>query len=194
MPATIDRFLPHYDVRERFGTVVRAPAELTFEIAGQFEMESIPLVHAIVWMRGVLMGSKAPAAPHTGFFAMTTALGWGTLARVEGRELVAGAVTQPWLADVKFTPVPAERFAAFDEPGLVKIVWTLETEPIDAGRCRLFTETRALATDGTARRLFLRYWRWVRFGSIPIRWLLILAIRREAERRYAGQNSVRRTT
>jgi hypothetical protein len=32
----------------------------------------------------------------------------------------------------------------------------------------------------------LRYWRWARFGIIAIRLLLLPAIRREAERRWAA--------
>ncbi len=94
-----------------------------------------------------------------------------------------GAVTQPWKADVKFTPVAPDRFAAFAEPDLVKIVWTLETEPLGATLTRFRTETRAVATDGAAQRKFLRYWRWARFGIVLIRWLLVPALRREAERR-----------
>ena len=43
-----------------------------------------------------------------------------------------GAVTQPWLGDVKFHALPPEEFAAFNEPGYVKIVWMLRVNPLGA--------------------------------------------------------------
>ena len=94
-----------------------------------------------------------------------------------------GAVCKPWLPDVVFAPVPADEFNAYAVPGQVKSAWTLETTEEGVGRTRLATETRASATDEASRRRFLRYWRWARFGILPIRWLLLPAIRREAERR-----------
>ena len=50
-----------------------------------------------------------------------TDLGWGILAEDPGRLIVGGAVCQPWNADVVFRAIPAADFAAFAEPGLVKI-------------------------------------------------------------------------
>ena len=38
-----------------------------------------------------------------------------------------------------------------------------------------------VATDPDARQRFLRYWRWARFGIVLIRWLMLPAIRRQAE-------------
>ena len=108
-------------------------------------------------------------------------MGWGLLAREPGRLFVAGARCQPWLADVKFTPIPPAEFAAFREPNQVKIAWTLEVESRGADSTRLSTETRAVATDAEAGRRFRRYWRWARFGIVAIRWLMLPAIRRQAE-------------
>jgi hypothetical protein len=94
-----------------------------------------------------------------------------------------GAVTQPWEGDVHFRAVPAGDFAGFAEPGLVRIAWTIETMPQPNGDTLLRTETRVAATDAGARRRFRRYWRFARFGIVGIRWLMLPAIRREAERR-----------
>jgi hypothetical protein len=45
-----------------------------------------------------------------------------------------------------------------------------------------------LVIGGAAsRRRFLAYWRWARFGIIAIRWVLLPAIRREAERQWASR-------
>lgn len=109
-------------------------------------------------------------------------MGWGKLASEPGRLFVAGAVCQPWLADVVFTPLPADQFAGYHEPNHVKIAWTLEVEPLTPTSARLVTETRAVATDTQAERRFRRYWRWARFGIVAIRWFMLPAIRRQAER------------
>jgi len=66
----------------------------------------------------------------------------------------------------------------------VKIAWTLETDEIGSERARLATVTRAVATVTDARARFRRYWRWARSGILPLRWLLLPAIGRAAERRW----------
>ena len=109
-------------------------------------------------------------------------MGWGVLAREPGRCFVAGARCQPWLGDVVFTPVSPAEFAAYAEPNQVKIAWTLEVESLGPDSSRLATETRAVATDEAARKRFRGYWRWARFGIVAIRWLMLPAIRRQAER------------
>jgi hypothetical protein len=176
-------------VREHYALNVRAPAALTFDTAGHFDFASIRLVRAIFWMRGKFMGSSGPPVANMGIFALTASLGWGTLAHVEGREHVAGAVTQPWLADVKFRAVEPERFAAFADPGFVKIAWTIEVEPMDPGRCRLSTETRAIATGADSRKKFLAYWRWASPGIFLIRYLALPQIKKDAQNAFRSRHA-----
>ena len=100
-----------------------------------------------------------------------------------------GAVTQPWKADVVFTPIAPDRFLEFSKPDHVKIVWTLEAEPLGPALTRFRTETRVLATDEEARKKFRSYWRWARFGIVLIRLLMLPALRREAQRRQQMRGS-----
>ncbi len=181
----IERFLPHADITERHEVIIRAPADLVFDVAENFNLRSIPLIRAIFWLRAKLLGGAPPSAElfEKGLVAETKALGWGVLAQRPGRELVMGGVTQPWKADVTFTAVPEDRFLAFAEPDLVKIVWTLEAEPLGDSLTRFRHETRVVATDEAARQKFRRYWRVFGIGIVMIRWLLLPALRREAERR-----------
>ena len=183
----IEQFIPQADYRERHETIVHAPADVVFDVAQQFDLQSIPLVRAIFWLRAKLLGAQRPPAGlfATGLVAETKSLGWGELAFEPGRELVMGAIAQPWKADVKFSAVPPDQFLAFAEPDLVKIVWTLEAEPRGTAETMFRTETRVLATDEQARRKFRRYWRFFGIGIVLIRWLLLPALRREAERRAA---------
>ncbi|MEW6208605.1 MAG: hypothetical protein AB1631_09575 [Acidobacteriota bacterium] len=183
MKESIDRFISNPDVRKRHETIVRAPADVVFEVAEHFDLESILLVRAIFWLRARLLG-----APHArmkkGLLEGMMGIGWGRLSYTPNREVVMGAVTEPWIGEVKFRSIPPDRFAAFDEPDLVKIVWTLEAEPLGSALTRFSTETRVIATDDGARAKFKSYWRKFRIGILIIRWLTLPAVKREAERRY----------
>jgi hypothetical protein len=185
-PALLDRFIPAPDVRERFATRIRAPAAVVMRVAAGFDLQSQPLVRAIFRLREAWLGSKAesPRLPQ-GILEETRRLGWGLLDEQPGRSVVCGARCQPWLADVKFTAIDAQEFAAYSAPGEVKIAWTLEAEPLAAEVTEFAQETRVVATDPDARRRFLRYWRWARFGIVAIRLLMLPAVRREAERQWA---------
>jgi hypothetical protein len=83
---------------------------------------------------------------------------------------------------VTFHPLPPEEFAGFDEPGYVKIVYTLAAEPLGPGRSRFVTRTRVVTTDPEARRRFRRYWAPMSAGILLIRYLSLPMVKREAER------------
>lgn len=192
-PAVLDRFVPHPDVRERFETTIHAPGPLVMQVAAQFDMQSLPAVRAIIRLREALLGARrnAPREPQ-GILEETARLGWGVLDEQAGRFVICGARCQPWLADVEFSAIAAEDFAAYAEPDQVKIAWTMEAEEIADGVTRFAQETRAVATDANARARFRRYWRWARFGIVAIRLLLLPAVKREAERRCAEETGTRR--
>jgi hypothetical protein len=182
--ALLDRFMPDYDVVERHNLHVAAPADVTFAASMEMDLEDSRIIRAIFKGRQILLGADADAKTETrGLVAVTKALGWGVLADVPGRELVMGAVTQPWKANVVFRGLPPDQFAAFDEPGFVKIVWTLRADSLGADASIARTETRVVATDAAARRKFR--WYWARFspGIVLIREISIRLIKREAERR-----------
>jgi hypothetical protein len=76
-----------------------------------------------------------------------------------------------------------DEFAGFDEPGYVKIAWTLRADPVGIDRSVFRTETRAIATDAVARKRFRRYWALVSPGIVLIRVALLPAVKAAAERR-----------
>ena len=180
----LDRFMPHYDVVERHHIAVDAPAALTFAAACELDMLRLRLVRAIFKGRELLLGSSPDAVerPHE-FLALTKSLGWGVLSEAAGREIVMGAATQPWKADVVFRPIPAAEFAEFHEPEHVKIAWTLRADPVGDDASVFRTETRAVATDAAARAKFRRYWSLLSPGIIFIRRATLRPVRAEAERR-----------
>jgi hypothetical protein len=180
----LDRFMPSYDVVERHRVRVAAPADVTLAAAAEMDLLESPIIRATFVGRDWIMGSSpAPERVARGLLAEVRALGWGTLAERPGREVVMGAVTQPWVADVVFRPLPPDEFAAFNEPGYVKIAWTLRADPVTAG-CSVFrTETRAVATDPSARARFRRYWSFLSPGISLIRWASLGPLKADAERR-----------
>jgi hypothetical protein len=191
MPAVLDRFLTRPEVRGRHEILVQAPAELVFEVAYNFDVQSIRMVRAIFRLRALVLGGKARGKGWPGGLVVgAMAMGWGCLLEEPGHCFVAGAVCQPWQADVVFSPIRPEEFAVYAEPNQVKICWSLEAEALGPELTRFATETRAAATDEASRARFRRYWRVFGIGAVATRKLLLPAMRREAERRWRADRAV----
>lgn len=143
-----------------------------------------PLTRAIFRTREVVLGASPDDRTRPrGLLAAMRSFGWGVLAEQPEREIVVGAVTQPWEANVTFRSLPPDQFAAYNEPDGVKIVWTLRADPIGDHHSIFMTETRAVATDQAARDRFRRYWAFASPGIAAVRWLSLKPLKREAERR-----------
>ena len=189
--ALLDRFIPRYEVVERHRIRVAAPAAVTLAAAREQDLFGLPLVRPIFKARELIMGATPDARPQTqGLLAATLALGWRVLGEVPDREVVVGAVTKPWEANVTFHGLPAGEFAAFSEPGFVKIAWTLRADPIDDETSTFRTETRAVATDPAARARFRRYWSLASPGIGLIRRLSLRPLKSDAERRARARDGV----
>ena len=181
--ARLDRFIPVYEVVERHQVRVDAPAAITLLTAKNTALNESPLVRGIFRAREVALGARASAATsNTGLLEQMQGIGWRVLAEVPDREVVVGAVTQPWMPNVVFRGIDAETFRTFNEPFHVKIAWTLRADPIDDTSCVFRTETRVLTTDADARSRFR--WYWARFspGIVLIRRAMVQAVKNHAER------------
>jgi hypothetical protein len=78
---------------------------------------SLPVVQSIFKARELILGSDPDTARRPrGLLELTKSIGWG-VGGGPRREIVMGAVTQPWHANVVFRPLPPDEFAAFNEPG-----------------------------------------------------------------------------
>jgi uncharacterized protein YndB with AHSA1/START domain len=184
----LDRFLANPEVDEYHQLEVRAPAAITLAAAKELDLQTSPIVKGIFWLRAIptlLRGEPFRPQGSKGLVADTLAQGWGVLAEEPDREIVIGAYTQPWHERVIFRPLPPEDFAGFDQPGYVKIVWTLAVKPLEPDRSLLVTRTRAIATDPQSRKRFRRYWAPMSAGIILIRFAGLPLMRKEAERRAA---------
>jgi hypothetical protein len=179
----LDRFMPAYDVAERHHVSVAAPAETTLSAAAATDLQRSAIVRGIFRTRELVLGAKPGTVIRpAGLLAEVRSLGWGLLAEIPGREVVVGAVTQPWLANVVFRALSPDEFLAFNEPGYVKIAWTLRADPAGPSASVFRTETRVATTDAIARTKFR--WYWARFspGIILIRRVTLSLLKTEAER------------
>lgn len=190
--ALLDFYLPQYDVADRHHRYVKAPADTAFTVASDANLTDSPLVGALFKAREAIFGRPSTRVdlPRGGLREQATSIGWGVLAEVPRREMVFGAVTQPWKKDVVFRALPPNAFAAFAEPGYVKIVWTIRIRPVGASACIASTETRVATTDADARARFRWYWSFLSPGIKIIRLVMLGQIKNAAEQRTAEAHAV----
>ncbi len=180
----LDRFIPVYEVVERHQITVEAPASITLAAAGEQNLMSNPVIRTIFLARAWALGGTRETRPlPQHLLPFVRSIGWRVLAEDCGREIVVAAVTQPWEADVTFHGLTPDAFAAFKDPGFVKIAWSLRADPLGAERSIFRTETRAIATDPVSRAKFRRYWTFVAPGIWLIRRASLRPLKLEAERR-----------
>jgi len=207
----LELYMPEYEVVDRHHLRVAAPASITFAAASEISLSKSPLLRAIFRTRELAIGclgcaasiarGEMPACRHStishqtetsqqkGLLADLKTQGWGVLAEVPGHEIVLGAVTQPWKASPVFRALPPDEFAAFQEPGYVKIAFTLRSDPFDASASIARTETRAATTDLVARAKFRNYWSLVSPGVVLVRRTLLRSVKIEAECRVRDSQS-----
>ena len=180
----LDRFMPTYEVCERHHARVAASPETTFAAACEMDLSRSPIARGLFRSRELIMGGERDETVlPAGLLAMAKSLGWSVLAETPGREVVVGAITQPWQPNVTFQSLPPDEFAGFAEPGWVKIAWTLRADPAGQQETSFTTETRATTTDPTSRAAFRRYWSFFSPGIVLIRRLSLRLLKEEAERR-----------
>jgi len=176
--------MPVYDVAGRQHVRVAAPTEVTFSAASKMNPEQSATVRAIFKTRALPLGSEGQRekAQPLGLVEQAKLWGWGILAEDPGREIVFGAVTQPWVPNPVFQALPPAEFAKFHYPGYVKIAWTLRVDPADSTHSIARTETRVATVDTASRAKFRRYWAFFSPGRFLIRWVSLRLMRAAAER------------
>jgi hypothetical protein len=160
----IDKYLPAFEVREHHEVLVRAEVERAYAALRALDLMRSRLVRLLFAIRTLperFGGRAAPAAAKPAsrpFLELALDIGWKVLEEAPDRELVAGAITQPWNPVVEFRGLPGSEFVSFREPGFAKIAWNIAARPAGGGRTLLSTETRVATTDAASRRKFKRYW------------------------------------
>jgi hypothetical protein len=190
----LDRLVPTFQAVERHSAMIAASADQVWAALSQVTTGELRLFRLLMGVR-VLPG-RLVRSPGARFDADEPLLGWAVrfgftiLGEDARRELVFGAIGQPWrLAGGRgmVAVVDGSDFAAFDRAGYAKMAANLRLDPIaGGGAIQLTTETRVACTDPTSARRFARYWRLIRPASGAIRRSWLTAIKRRAERRADG--------
>jgi hypothetical protein len=132
-----------------------------WEAARRLDFASSPLVRALFSLRTIptrLRGGHAETM-HMSIDDITASRhGFRLLDENVGSSIAVGAIGKVWQPDIKFVEVTdAMTFAAFAEPGWVKVAWELRAEPLGDTVTRVVLELRVSATDEGAWRRFKRY-------------------------------------
>lgn len=184
----LDRFIPSPEVVEHHRVRIAAPADVVMSTARSLELRNSRMIRAVFKARELALGGHPDERRHpSALLPQMQSIGWVILAERAGREVVLGAVTRPWDASPTFRSLPAGEFAAFREPGYVKIAWTLRADPISDTESMFHTETRVATTDAEARKRFRRYWSYVAPGVELIRLAMLAPLKKAAEKSTAAK-------
>jgi hypothetical protein len=185
----LDRLVPTFQAAERHSTTIAASADQVWAALAQVstgELGRFRLLMSLRVLPGRLLGR-----PRLRFDAEEPLFGWAVrfgftiLGQDAGRELVVGAIGQPWrlVGGRSVAVAGGEDFAAFDQAGYAKMAANFRLASIAGDRAiRLSTETRVACTDAASARRFARYWWLIRPASGAIRRSWLAAIKRRAER------------
>jgi hypothetical protein len=174
----LDRSLPDYQFSEFHETEVQASPAAIHRAIWQVTAREIRLFRLFTWIRSPHLSARrkstilsAPA--DRPILEVATSSGFRRLADEENEVVVGTAVIAPRglraTGDLRKIP------------GLALAVMSFRTEPLDANRCRLTTETRIFATDRKTFYRFKVYWRLIAPGSAILRGTWLQAIRARAE-------------
>jgi hypothetical protein len=189
----LDRLVPSFQAVERHSTTIAASSDQVWTAMSQVTTGELRLFRVLMGVR-VLPG-RLVGSPRARFDGDEPLLGWvvrfgfSILGEDVRRELVFGAIAQPWrLAGGRGIAIAnGQDFAAFDQPGYAKMAANFRLDPITSKAVQLSTETRVACTDPTSARRFARYWRLIRPASGAIRRSWLAAIERRAERDADGE-------
>lgn len=181
----IQKYLPDFEFREHRSTMVVAAPQIAYNTMCSVDFSRSWLIRTIFTTRRLLYGifvkriEKNNTAAFGSLLESALKLGWSVLEEVPNHELVVGAVTQPWEAEVIFQGLTGLEFINFEKPGFAKIAWNIAVQEVKPGVTRLSTETRVALTDPIARRKFSYYWFLFNPGIRLIRWAAFRIVKRD---------------
>ncbi len=184
----LDQFVPVYQFHEFHSIRINAPRDKVYSALKQVTAKEIFLFRTLTWIRRFGRDSEedilnpGETAP---ILEVATRTSFSLLAEKPEQEIVIGTlVLQPldWPPGLEPRNPPApEDFKTLHEPGFAIAAMNFVVEDAGNNTCRLTTETRVFAADGSAQRRFSAYWRTIYPGSALIRRMWLRAVKHRAE-------------
>lgn len=174
----IDKYLPTYDVSNKYAVTVNASPERVFQAVRRLDITSASLSMLLFRLRGI---SEAWAEEKKYDLDSFLKTGFVVLGEDPSQEFVLGLIGKPWMPAGDLVDFTAKEFAGFDKPGYSKIAWNFTVRPLDEGKSLLETETRILNTDSSSKWTFGVYWFFVGSLSGLTRKEILEVIKHQAE-------------
>lgn len=168
----LDAFVPDPRLTEVDHVDFASPPSRVYDVVRHLDAGTSPLIAALFSLRRLpeRFAGKHEARPTLRLSDLGDGPGFCLLADEPGHEFAVGAIGRFWKPQEPFRIVSPELYAAFDEPGLAKLVWSLRVEPRGEAGTRLFLEVRLTATDDASWHLMNRYFlRVAPFGRFVLR-------------------------
>ncbi len=175
--AALDRILPAARLRETDTVDLAVPADQAWRAIRHGNLADSPAINALFAIRGIpgrftrRHDATEPAKLNIDDLVSSPARpGFQLLADRPPHEFTVGAIGKVWRPDITFVHVQdAGAFAAFDDPGFVKVAWAIRLAPLTEHDTRVIFELRVSATDEASWRKFRRYFRVIGPASHLIR-------------------------
>jgi hypothetical protein len=180
----LEQIIPAPGLLEINGVDLALPIEQAWEIVRHGDLARSRLVHALFAIRTLpdhLRDQHEPLRLRIDDLVSSAERpGFQLLVDDPPHELVVGAIGKVWKPEIEFLHAPtADAFAAFNEPGFVKVAWALRLRPLGEHATRVAFELRVAATDDAAWKKFRAYWRIIGVASHFIRRSLLSALAKE---------------
>jgi hypothetical protein len=169
----LERLMPQYDAARIERRVLMASPTPVWDAVLRADFvrtaEEVPAVRFLFGARtaaeravAAVRRRPAPPAPEVESMRLADLPSrgeWVLLKQDPPHQIVFGAIGRFWGGETAWEEIGAAEFAAFDRPGFAKVGCSFHVWPCGDLSTLVTYECRTLATDPSARRAFMRYWR-----------------------------------
>jgi len=167
-----NKYLPAPHFSEIHRIAIQQPPDKVWPLVERLDFSGSKVIRFLFALRGMPAQMMNLDSLEKGGFKLLEA---------QQHELIIGLVGQFWKPSgnlQSFTPI---EFVNYVKPGFTKATWSF-TLSANKEISTLETETRIFCTDDHSRRLFKRYWFFIRPFSGLIRMEILKGIRTKSER------------
>jgi hypothetical protein len=180
----LDQLIPTPRLLETEHADLAAPPARVWQLLRHADLATSPLIRALFAVRTLpdrLQGKPVNLALRVDDFRSSAEHpGFQLLAEEATHEFAVGAIGKVWQLEIPFVHVSnAADFAAFRQPGFIKVAWAIRTLPRGEQDCRVEFELRVDAVDEVSWSKFEHYFRLIGPASRFIRRTALASLARQ---------------